>query len=82
MESKMKKRTHTSIIYRIAAVISLQVALMMICTVSFAQTLPECEGGTDPFGGPCPVDSWVFILVIIAVCFTACRLSKGKPETI
>jgi hypothetical protein len=52
--------------------------LILLCfpSVIFAQDLP-CEGG-DPFSSPCPLDTWVIVLAVIAAVFAGIHLYRKQ----
>lgn len=53
------------------------VLVLMVLNFSFAyaQIDNPCDG-SDPDNTNCPLDTWVFVLAIIAVIFTAVHLRK------
>jgi hypothetical protein len=48
----------------------------------FAQddNLP-CDAG-NPFSGPCPLDTWVVVLAVIAVTFAAIHLKRKQKKAL
>jgi hypothetical protein len=57
---------------------------LLITTNCFAQGIPVDGGGLcdGNDGGPdgCPLDTWVIVLVIIAVIFTALHLQRKQKS--
>lgn len=60
----------------------LGICLLLITSNSFAQSNPGgglCDGND---GGPdgCPLDTWVIVLVVMAVIFTVSHLYRQKKS--
>lgn len=61
--------------------ISIFLLLSAIPLISRGQADEGC-GGQDPYDIACPLDTWVFLLVIVACLFTVVYLQrKGKHAT-
>ncbi len=60
-------------------------ALCMLCTLlTFAQLGPPSDCG-DTSGGPdepCPLDTWVIVLAVIALAFAAYHLQKKQKSAL
>jgi hypothetical protein len=52
--------------------------LIFLPCITLAQDTP-CEGD-DPFGAPCPFDTWVWVLVITASVFGAMYLYRQQKR--
>nr|MBB6233155.1 hypothetical protein [Mucilaginibacter sp. FT3.2] len=66
-----------NILYRLFFVLGL-VVLPFISNAQ-DQNDPSC-GDTDPFQQPCPLDTWVIILVVVAGIFTAVHLHRKQKS--
>ena len=68
------RKKRFNFIYRIVSLITLSLGLLLFPVVSRAQDVP-CDG-SDPTGTAtnCPLDTWVWVLVIAALVFGAMQL--------
>jgi hypothetical protein len=63
-------------IYKLLTAIAATGCLFLVPFNSFAQDLP-CNDA-DPTGTPCPLDTWVWVLVFAAVLFGAIQLYRRQ----
>jgi len=73
----MCRRGNFNFIYKILTFVVAVAGLLILPVSSFAQDLP-C-GDQDPTGtNPCPLDSWVWLLVFAAMIFGAVQLYRRQ----
>lgn len=73
----MCRRERLNFIYKTLTVFVAAGSLLLLPFSSFAQDLP-C-GDQDPTGtNPCPLDTWVWVLVIAAMVFGAVQLYRKQ----
>ena len=64
-------------IYKILVAVVAASSILLLPVSSFAQDLP-C-GDQDPTGtNPCPLDTWVWVLVVAAMVFGAVQLYRRQ----
>ena len=69
-------------IVKIVSLIILSGSMLLLPAISFAQGGDLPCGGDDPTtSNPCPLDSWVWVLALIAVTFGAMYLSRRQKIT-
>jgi len=69
-------------IYKLVALIILSGSMLLLPIVSFAQGGDLPCGGDDPTNSnPCPLDSWVWVLALIAVVFGTIYLHRRQKVT-
>ncbi|MES2268153.1 MAG: hypothetical protein V4520_15440 [Bacteroidota bacterium] len=52
--------------------------LLTIHTISYAQIINPCGGADDD--EPCPLDTWVYVLVLIAVIYGAYKMHQKQKS--
>jgi hypothetical protein len=66
-------------IYKIASIIILSGSMLLLPSISFAQGGDLPCGGDDPTSNnQCPLDTWVWILAVIAVILGAIYLQRKQ----
>lgn len=66
-------------IYKILYLVILAGSILLLPVTSYAQGGDLPCGGEDPTGStPCPLDSWVWVLVAISVIFGAFYLQRQQ----
>ena len=69
-------------IYKIVSLIILSGSMLLLPVISFAQGGDLPCGGDDPTTStPCPLDSWVWVLALIAVIFGTIYLYRQQKIT-
>ena len=69
-------------IYKIVSLIILSGSMLLLPSISFAQGGDLPCGGDDPTSNnPCPLDSWVWILALIAIAFGTIYLQRQQKTT-
>jgi len=69
-------------IVKIVSLIILSGSMLLLPAISFAQGGDLPCGGDDPTtSNPCPLDSWVWVLALIAMAFGAMYLSRRQKIT-
>ena len=69
-------------IYKTVSLIILSGSMLLLPMVSFAQGGDLPCGGDDPTTStPCPLDSWVWVLALIAVVFGSIYLHRRQKIT-
>ncbi|MFD0765580.1 hypothetical protein ACFQZI_12020 [Mucilaginibacter lutimaris] len=53
--------------------------LLTIHTISFAQITNPCAGADDD--EPCPLDTWVYVLVVIAMIYGAYKMHQKQKSS-
>lgn len=72
-------RRNFSLCYKISTFYILLGCLLLIPAASFAQGVPNCTGDDDPYD-TCPLDTYVWLLAIIALIFGAVYLYRQQKE--
>jgi hypothetical protein len=72
----MCRKGKFNFIYKIFTVLLAAISLVLLSFNSFAQDLP-CQD-QDPTGTYCPLDNWVWLLVIAAAIFASIRLNRRQ----
>ena len=66
-------------IYKIVSIIILSGSMLLLPSMSFAQGGDLPCGGDDPTSNnPCPLDTWVWVLAVIAVILGAIYLQRKQ----
>ena len=75
---KCRKGVSNSI-YKIVSLIILSGSVVLLPTISFAQGGDLPCGGDDPTTStPCPLDTWVWVLAVVAVILGAMYLQRKQ----
>jgi len=75
---KCRKGVSNSI-YKIVSLIILSGSVVLLPTISFAQGGDLPCGGDDPTTStPCPLDTWVWVLAVVAVILGAIYLQHKQ----
>jgi len=75
---KCRKGVSNSI-YKIVSLIILSGSILLLPTISFAQGGDLPCGGDDPTtSNPCPLDTWVWVLAVLAVIMGAVYLQHKQ----
>ena len=76
---KCGKEVSKSICKKIVSVIILVGSVILLPSISFAQGGDLPCGGDDPTtSNPCPLDTWVWLLAIVAVMLGAIYLQRKQ----
>jgi hypothetical protein len=77
--SKCGKGISNSICKKIVSLIILAGSIILLPSISFAQSADLPCGGDDPTTStPCPLDTWVWVLAVIAVVLGAMYLHRKQ----
>lgn len=75
-------RGNFNLIHKVASLIILSGSMLLLPIFSFAQGGDLPCGGDDPTGSnPCPLDSWVWMLALIAMVFGTIYLYRRQKVT-
>jgi hypothetical protein len=54
---------------------------VILPAITYAQTATDCNDQNNPFDTPCPLDTWVIVLVIIAGVFACAHLYQKQKSS-
>jgi hypothetical protein len=76
---KCGKEVSNSIYKKIVSLTILAGSILLLPSISFAQGGDLPCGGDDPTTStPCPLDTWVWVLAVVAVIFGAMYLQRKQ----
>lgn len=68
-------------IYKIVSLIVLLGSIISLPSITFAQGGDLPCGGDDPTtSNPCPIDTWIWVLVVVAVILGATHLQRKQKQ--
>jgi hypothetical protein len=75
---KCGKGVSNSICKKIVSLIILAGSVVLLPSISFAQSADQPCGGDDPTVPVCPLDTWVWLLAVVAAILGAIYLQRKQ----